>query len=652
MLKSVAVILLVLFVFPLHAQPISDPNSTTLFTVNGKDVAAEEFIYIYRKNHRQTPEEFTQEKIEEYLDLFIRFKLKVEEARNRGMDTTSAFRKEYGRYRDELRRPYLPDGRILDSLTRLTYERMREEIRASHILVMLKPDASPADTLEAYNRIIDLRKRALAGENFNDLARTYSEDPSAKSNGGDLGYFSALQMVYPFENAAYATPPGEISAPVRTRFGYHLVKVTDRRPAQGEVEVSHILLRTDNGADDGKARNTIFEIYDQLQQGVNWEELCRQYSQDVATRDKGGRLRPFRSGMLQGVPEFEEIAFGLEKPGDISDPFQTRFGWHIIRLESKIPLPSFEEMAPSLRGRISHDERMQLSKQVAQKETRKKLGFIENKEPKQKLTTLADSTLTAGQWNISSNAIDGNAVLFHMKGNAFRVRDFLQYVQKHQKAVARSPQQYLEQLYEAYVSSVEDELLDNLIMAESPDYRWLLREYYEGVLLFEIMDQEVWKKAADDSAGQHRFYMANVQKYQAGERIEGRIFSSPSSENIRDLHNMLQRGDTLRLPSFIAERNIRREDGVFERHDRPVLGKIRPALGLRTVENGDLYYLVEIRRILPPGHRTFAEARAAVISDYQNYLEEKWVQELRKKYKVRVLKKGKKTVFRQLLLEA
>src|SRR5687767_14055445 len=253
-----------------QTQPDKKNKSLTLFTVNKNSVTVDEFIYLYKKNHQDPQKDFTKEKIEEYLDLFVKFKLKVEEARSRGLDTTKVFLKEFSGYKDELRKPYLPDAKIIDSLVKLTYARMQEEVNASHVLVALKPDASPGDTLKAYTKITGLREKTLNGADFGQLATEFSDDPSAKMNKGNLGYFTAMQMVYPFESAAYETKVGSISVPVRTRFGYHLIKVTNRRPARGEVEVSHIMIRTGSAKENEKVKDAIFNVYDQLQAGMGW----------------------------------------------------------------------------------------------------------------------------------------------------------------------------------------------------------------------------------------------------------------------------------------------------------------------------------------------------------------------------------------------
>lgn len=316
------------------------PVDKVLFSVDRQDIYASEFLYLYRKNNQGKDEQAKEEKIREYLDLVIAFKLKVAEAHHRGIDTTQAFIKEFTTYRDELKKPFVASADELGRLVKEAYDRLQEEVQAAHVLINLSPDALPADTLAAWQKIQSIRQRVVSGEDFGKLAKEFSEDPTAASNGGMLGYFTAMAMVYPFEDAAFKTKVGEVSQPIRTRFGYHIIKVYDRRPASGEVEVAHILL----GGTDDKTKNKAFEIYDQIKGGRKWEDLCKEYSIDTNTKERGGKLPPFGIGALPGVPEFEAMAFSLQNPGDISDPFQSRLGWHLIRLERKIPVPTFAEV--------------------------------------------------------------------------------------------------------------------------------------------------------------------------------------------------------------------------------------------------------------------------------------------------------------------
>jgi peptidyl-prolyl cis-trans isomerase SurA len=619
-----------------------------VFSVAGDVVTADEFIYLYNKNHQNKEQDFTEQKIQEYLTLFINFKLKVREAKRRGMDTTAAFVKEYNSYRDELRKPYLPDARLTDSLIRLTYERLKEEVKASHILIAVKPEASPEDTLKAYTKIMDIRNKILQGEDFAKAATTYSNDESAKINQGNLGYFTSLQMVYPFETAAYSTPVGQVSLPVKTRYGYHILKIFDRRPARGEVEVAHIMVRTGDQKDPAKAKNTIFAVYEQLQAGVKWEDLCKEYSEDPATKDSGGKLRPFGTGGMASVPEFERMAFQLEKPGEISDPFQTQYGWHIIRLEKKIPLQSFDVMQASLKSRVTRDERTELSKHALQIKLRKDYAFSENAEIKKNVLALADSSLQRGSWKPPGFPNGDKQVLFSVQSKGYTVNEFFKYVQKTQKANALPPAKILEQLYNNYTDAIIFQRVEEQIILTNPTYRYLLKEYYEGILLFEIMEKEVWNKAAEDSLGQQTYYKNHTVDYQAGERSKTIIYSSNSQETVAQLKSLVEAGDEQKADEFVSAKKVKMESGYFKKEDKAVLQKVVWEKGVYSVENNGMYYLAWLKDILPPGPMSFEEARPAIISDYQAFLEKVWLEQLKKRYTVKVNEKGKQYILQQL----
>ncbi|MDB5262459.1 MAG: peptidylprolyl isomerase, partial [Adhaeribacter sp.] len=319
-------------------QASKDP---VLETIGGKPVYTAEFEYVYHKNNGNAENANTRASIQEYLDLYTNFKLKVMDAESRGLDTTTAFRQELEGYKQQLAQPYLTEKSVTEKLIREAYDRMQKEVNASHILINVAPDAEPKDTLAAYNKVLELRKRLVAGEDFAQLAHAFSEDPSAKENYGKLGYFTALQMVYPFEDAAYKTLPGQLSQPIRTRFGYHIIKVNDVRSAQGEIKVSHIMVRATPGlpkADSVAAKKKIDEIYTRVARKQNWDQLVAQFSEDVSSAENGGELPWFGTGRMIG--NFEEAAFKLAKPGDITRPVQTPYGWHIIKLIERRSLPS------------------------------------------------------------------------------------------------------------------------------------------------------------------------------------------------------------------------------------------------------------------------------------------------------------------------
>jgi len=627
-------------------QGNSKSNSTTLFTVNSKAVTTEEFSYLYHKNTINKSAKSSEENVKEYLDLLINFKLKIAEAQARGLDTTQKFNKEFRTYREELKRPYRAEPDALDKLTKDTYQRMKEEVKAAHILISVKPDSPPADTLVAYDKITQIRNRVLQGENFEKLAAETSEDPSAKYNYGNLGYFTAMQMVFPFEEAAYNTNPGEISNIVRTQFGYHIVKVYDRQPARGEVEVSHILLRA-NDPDDSKTKAKIFEVYDQLKAGRNWEEVCKEFSDDAATKNTGGRLRPFGIGALASVPEFEAIAFSMKQPGDISDPFHSNIGWHIIRLERKIPLLPFSEMEPALKRRLSRDERLQISKQALSEKRKKEYQFAEIREVKEKFFQQADSSLILAKWSFRGSEEDRQQTLFSIQSKPTPASEFIHYIGVNQSPTKMAPSAYMKQLYDGLV---EEKILaaeELKLLQEHPEFKNLLNEYREGILLFDIMETEVWNKASEDSAGQRNYYELNKTTYQAGERIEARIFTASNQSVTREILAKVNRGDSLTnedLKKFKSIQPFR----IYERKDSKVIDRTNSTIGLHEVELEGQFYLVDVRRIVAPGLKSFEEARSSVISDYQDHLEKQWLLALKQKFPVKVNNKARKMVLAEL----
>jgi peptidyl-prolyl cis-trans isomerase SurA len=617
-----------------------------LFSVGPSTVSVDDFLYTYRKNHQNASQDYTEKKINEYLDLFINFKLKVAEAHSRGLDTTAKFDTEFKTYKEELKKPYRTEPDALDKLTRETYQRLTEEIRAAHILINARPEAEPADTVIAYQKLVNIKNRIQGGEDFEKLARELSEDPSAKYNGGDLGYFTALQMVYPFEDAAYRTPVGDLSPIIRTRFGYHLIKVIDRKPARGEVEVSHILLRTGT-SDDAKVKSTAFTLYDQLKGGRNWQEVCKENSQDANTSQTGGLLKPFGIGALASVPEFEAMAFAMQKPGEISDPFQSSIGWHIIRLEKKIPLPPYSEMETSLKRRVSRDERLQVSQQALTTKRKKQFLFVENQEVKQRIMILADSSLTQGSWKYLGSPDQLKQTIFSVETKPVLVSEFVGYVKVNQKKSSLNPGVYLNQLYENLVEEKIQVAEEEELKKKYPEYSNLLTEYREGILLFEIMETEVWNRASSDTLGQRQYYQANRNNYQAGDRVEARIFSMQEKSVRDEFTSKIKKGDSLTqsdLRRFKSVQNFR----IYKKKDSKIIDQIPWTTGLHETESEGLFYLVEVKRLVAPGIESFEEARAQIISDYQDNLEKNWIKELREKYPVKINNKGKKVVLAEL----
>lgn len=616
-----------------------------LFTQRGNELTTDEFLYLFKKNHPKK-EDQTQAKVDAYIDLLVIFKAKVAEATSRGYDTARVFRKELATYRDELRKPFVANEDIVNRLTRQAYDRMMLELRVSHLLIGLEPSPKPGDTLAAHKKIMELRERIMKGEDFTALARTFSQEPSAKTSGGDLGYFTVFQMVYPFEEAAYSMKTGEISMPVRTQFGYHLLKVTDRRLARGEVEVSHIILRGTK-ADDKKIKSKIFEIRQQLDAGRPWDEVCREFSDDPATKNTGGRLRPFGVGALAGVPEFEAASFALHNPGEVSDPFQSAYGWHIVRLERRIPVAPFEQVEESLKKRVARDPRLKIAEDKAFASKLSSMGFVEVAATKEAFMSAADSTLQKGSWSPHRLGAPRGQTLFQLKGKAFTDQDFISFIKSEQEPNRQAPRDYMEQLYARYLRATVGEIEDEELMRTNEEYRNLVREYCEGILLFTIMEKEVWNRASEDTTGLRKFYELKKNRYQAGERIRARVFTSDDSVFVHAMLKKLQSGDSLRKADAKRFKSMQGPRN-FAKGESKAVDRVPKVIGLYAARVDASYCLVTVESLVPPGIRPMAEIRSQVISDYQDHLEAAWVKSLRSKYPTKLNSKGKKYVYNLL----
>ncbi|GAB3287198.1 peptidylprolyl isomerase [Hymenobacter tenuis] len=537
-------------------KPTSSATSPVVETLGTTQVPASEFAYIYRKNNSSAPEFGTKASVQEYLDLYTNFKLKVLEAEQRGLDTTQAFKRELDGYRQQLAQPYLTEKSVTDKLVREAYDRLSKEVNASHILVRVMPDAAPKDTLAAYQKALALRQRVTGGEDFGKVAREASEDPSARENGGTLGYFTAMQMVYPFESTAYVTPVGQVSQPVRTRFGYHLIKVNDVRKAQGEIKVAHLMIRATPGmpaADSVTAKKKVDELYNRLaRRNENWEKLVAQFSEDAGSAANSGELPPFGTGRM--IPSFEEAAFKLQKPGDISQPVQTPYGWHIIKLLEKQPVPSFEAMEPTLKSKVAKDSRSELNRTAFLKRVRTENKFEENQPVKDYVFAKSDTALVSGRFQYTAPATPtkgskasktptDNSTLFTIGGKPYLVKDFLTYAQQNQKPrTGAEPRFAMQQLYDQYVDqSLTDYEKANLEI-KYEDYRMLVKEYRDGILLFQLMDEKVWSKAIEDTVGLQQFFAANQAKYQWEPRVQATVISAATPELLAKAQQLQKTG--------------------------------------------------------------------------------------------------------------
>jgi len=613
-----------------------------LLTVDGQNVSLSEFEAVYRKNNREATVDPAD--LKEYLDLYINFRLKVREAEALGLDTLKKFIEELKGYQKQLAKPYLTDKNVSEGLIKEAYERMKQDVSASHILLKVGPDALPKDTLAVYNRIVELRNAALKGD-FEALARKNSEDPSAAENGGNLGWFSAMRMVYPFETAAFTTPVGQISQPVRTRFGYHILKINGKRDALGELKVAHIMLKTGKEAtaeDVAKAKEKALEVKGILAKGLStFEELATKYSEDKGSSVKGGELPQFGSGRM--VAAFEKAAFALKEIGDVSEPIETEYGWHIIKLLQRIPVPTFEATKDDLTAKVSKDSRSQLTRTVVIDRVKKEAGFKEFTAPVDELAKFLDARVLEGKWNADTAKALTKTVMT-LGNKSYTQFDLAQFVGKQQ--TRRKPEDLQVLLNGFYAQFVEESVLsyeESQLEKKYPEYKALLKEYRDGILLFDLTDQKVWSKAVKDTVGLQAFYEKSKDKFMWEKRLDAEIYHVQKDSILQpllaELKKKFKKGEVdseaiVKAYNVNSKLNLRAEAGKYQVEDEEVLKNVAWEKGVQgPFKVGENQVIVVVKEVLAPTTKTLKEARGLVTAEFQQYLEQEWIKELRSKYK-------------------
>lgn len=708
--KFLATALCGLCLLPAFAQ--NGESDPVLMTVDGQPVTRAEFEAIYKKNNKEAS--VSKEALDDYLELFINYKLKVREAEKLGMDTIGKFRSELDGYRKQLSRPYLIDRELNDALIREAYDRSQQEVRASHILVQVAPEATPEDTMAAWRRISALRDRVVRGEDFATVAKGVggSEDPSAQKNGGDLGWFSALQMVYPFENAAYSTPVGEVSKPVRTRFGYHILKVAGKRPARGQVKVAHIMLRSteqDSPEKQRQADERIHEIHKQIEAGtLTFADAALKFSEDESTNTKGGELPQFGTGKM--IEEFEDAAFALKSPGQISAPIKSRFGWHIIKSIEVIPPASFETAKAELKTKIARDSRAEITRKAFLERLRKEYAFVSYPQNLKAVYAMVDTTVFKKGTAVTdtilrkqfvegpfvkgkgakairyrrelAGAISGGRMLavrsrpyeemtqtmddtvvvrevmegwaydrkkaakltkpvFSFAGGTVTQKDLLDQIESRQRrervvAIPAYVDARLNDYAEERILAYEDANLET----KYPEFRMLMKEYRDGILLFELTDQKVWGKAVKDSAGLDAFLKAHPDRFMWPTRYECDLYACTDAATAKLVRAQLRKGKRGKELMDIANKAnalaLSIDGGVFTAEDKPYLTGLT-ATGLsKDIPHDGKVMLVDLKKLMAPAPKALDEARGLITAAYQDQLEKDWIQELRAKYPVTV----------------
>ncbi|MCX6267993.1 MAG: peptidylprolyl isomerase [Bacteroidetes bacterium] len=626
-------------------------NDEALMTIAGKRIYVSEFLNIYQKNNVKG-ETIDKKSLDEYLDLFINFKLKVMQAEELGLDTVASFRKELNGYREQLAKPYFTDEATLNQLILEAYEREKTDLRASHVFFRLAPDATPEDTLVAYKKAMAAREKLMNGSTFEAVAVEFSEDPSAKDreatqqhpflkgNKGDLGFFAVFDMVYAFENGAWMTGVGSVSMPVRTEYGYHLIKITARRPALGKVTVAHIFLSIPKNAtaeDSARIQKRIDSVYMKLKGGVSFEDLVKTYSDDKGSAAKGGVLPAF--GVNRMVPEFVEAIYSLDSLGDYTKPILTSYGWHIVKLIERKTQKPLEEEKVELKQKIMKDNRGDQTRTIVIARIKSEYGVTENPEARKAFYKVVTDSIFFGKWNaLLANDLTG--MIFKIGNNSYLQTDFANYL-------ASSQRKQEKQSIETYVDKKYADFLDESLLAwensqleqKYPEFRALMGEYRDGILLFDLTDQKVWSKAVKDTLGLDAYYQKNKSNYKWETRLDASIYTVKDAKLVQKVKNFAKSGlsdnDLMKEINTDSLQIVTIESGKFSRKDNKLIDSIpwTPGFSNDMVDKGTTVF-VYIRKVLKPQIKELNEARGLITADYQNYLEKEWIASLRAKYPV------------------
>ena len=605
-----------------------DLNSKVLISVDDENVTVEEFLRVYNKNLDLVKDK-SQKEIDYYLDLYSNYKLKLMEARALEYDKKGDYITEFNSYKKQLTKAYLTDKEVTDDLILEAYDHTANEVKVQHILVKLSPGQ---DTLNVY-RQINLFKKRFENETFSKLKSSIHDGKSVFVE--DLGYFSAFKMVYDFEKVAFKTPVNEISRPFKTQFGYHVLKVLDKRPSKGTIQVSHIMISNSNKNNNVSPENRINQLYNSLLNEASFEDLAKKFSDDKSSASRGGLMDPFGSGDLNSEI-FVETAFNLNVKGQISKPIQTKFGWHIIKLISKTPVKSFDEISLELEQKVKRDSRSKIIRQKMISKLKKSYKVFEPSFKNISNVILIDDD----KFVLSAIDFSNESIFIEIENQSYTFQDFLIFLNLNFKAFTKSANfdEFIKLQYSVFLDQALFDYKKNNLINENKDYAMILKEYEEGLLLFDIMQEKIWNGAKNDSIGLKNFYNSNLSNFRSIDNISATVINSSNKSLLKDVLKDLKRGlsnDTI-LKKF-KQKDLIISSGNFDLDDKilPQNSKFKKEFSKNKIYKSETGYVcVYVNEFIPSKTLSFDKAKGSVISDFQLFLESNWINELRKKYKL------------------
>ncbi|MBC7904732.1 MAG: peptidylprolyl isomerase [Gemmatimonadaceae bacterium] len=619
-------------------------ESQTLFTYGKTAVSKEEFLRAYNKNNSSTNSE---KAYRDYLELYIRFKLKVQSGYDKGYDTLDKQKTELAGFRDQIAQGFMSDEASTQLLYDEAFLRTQKDIHVAHIYIPFTTPNSN-DTIAAFRKASEAWSKLKSGESFANIATAYSADPSVKTNGGDIGFITAFSLPYKFETAVYETSPGNFSRPVKSGQGYHIFKVIETRPAVGRIKAAQILLAFQPDADQNQKNATkalADSIYTALKNGASFSELVAKYSNDNQTYQSGGLMPEFGVGKYE--PTFENAVFALGKNGEISKPILSSFGYHIVQRLGTVPVNTDKNNADefsTLKLTVLADNRIQVAKRALAKKTIATAGYKKLPYNHSLLMAYADS-IWSGKKLPQRPELNDNTLIFSFPKQKVTAADFASYLSSVQNAPDLYRGKSMADLLEQYTEAVAVEYHKNNLEQFNKEFASQLNEFKEGNLLFEVMDQEVWQKASSDTVGLKAYYAAHPNKYFWESSADIILFTCTDSIVTKAAMNeFLKNKNNWKSLSMNSDGTIQADSGRYELSQIPVTNHLNLKPGylsepLRAAADNITSFVYVLKTYPEKTVRNLEDAKGFVINDYQSTIEDAFVQRLRKKYPIKVNEK-------------
>lgn len=601
----------------------------TLFKIDNRDYKVSTFLKSFHKNSDIVSS--STESIEEHLERFINFRLKLKSAYNLQLDTLPAFRKEFRSHYEQIADNYISNGEVTEAMVKEAYDRTKTEVRVSHIL--LKLPEHEKDTAEVYQQAVLIKKRIDNGEPFEQLAKQYSEDTS-RNNGGDLNWFNTFTMVYEFEDASYKLELEEVSEPVRTEYGYHIIKKTGERPTKGKMKTAHILLRENDSLKDAEER--LNKIYKRLEDGEDFHELAKQYSQDENSASKGGYINSFSLGGLNSKI-YENETYELENEGDFSKPFKTRFGWHIVKLIEIEPLEPFEEVKDEYKKRLKSSSRSKILVSKIKENLENLYTVKVNEEAKDFFLNLMGESFKKGKWKYEPTEGSDQKFIIQVEDRSVDYNTFGKYLQKKQLSFSNLPPNAVV-LNNAIDELVYRELLKHhktKLPEIDEEFNAEVEEYKNGILIFDYMKKKVWDPVSEDTIAQKKYYEAHKNDFREPQQVKGQLYTSKSKSALKSLRKDLKSLATTDTTALEIPENVIAEEVSLDKSSPKLPDGFKFEKGISKLQkHSNQFSIMNVNEIKEARVKKFEEVKGKIIGLLQEDYNKKLIEELRDNYNV------------------